>query len=220
MPYKNTSLEFNDAIKSNVVIDLSHWNVNVNFGLVKNNGIIAVIHKATQGIKYVDPRYSTRRTAAEKYGLLWGAYHFGTNSNGVLQANHFLNTVGNTSKTLFVLDVEYNKNNTMTQNQVKDFIKTVQYKTKNTLMIYGSYNTLINYSSPFLIKIPLWIAFYNWPPKVPSGWDKWFLWQYTDGKKGLLPHRVNGIGSCDRDIFNGSVDELKLFWSNYGSSLA
>lgn len=197
-----------------MVIDLSHWNVNVNFELIKESGIIAVIHKATQGIKYVDHHYNTRRTAAEKYGLLWGAYHFGTNSNGVLQANHFLNTVGNTSKTILVLDVEYNKNNIMTQNQIKHFIETVQNKTKNTIMIYGSYNILTKYSSPFLTKIPLWIAFYGWPLKVPSGWDKWVLWQYTNGKKGPLPHRVNGIGLCDRDVFNGSVDELKYFWLN------
>lgn len=197
-----------------MVIDLSHWNVNVNFGLIKNDGIVAVIHKATQGIKYIDPFYSIRRIAAEKEGLLWGAYHLGTDSNGVLQANHFLNTVGNMSKTLLVLDVEYYQNKIMTVNQVTDFIKTVQNKTKSTVMIYGSYSTLIKYSTQFLIKIPLWISFYNSPLKVPLGWEKWVLWQYTNGEKGLGPHVVNGAGLCDRDKFNGSVYELITFWSN------
>lgn len=203
-----------NAVRSNVVIDLSHWNVNVDFGLVKSNGIVAVIHKATQGIKNIDSQYSTRQIDAEKKGLFWGAYHFGTNANGVNQANHFLNKVGNTSKTLLVLNIEPYKNNTMTQKQIIDFIKTVKNKTRNFVMIYGSYNTLKKYSTSVLVQNPLWIAYYNAPLKVPPGWIKWVLWQYTDGKKGLRPHKVNGVGSCDRDIFNGTVNELKLFWPN------
>lgn len=199
------------------MVDLSHWNDIVDFGLVKKNGTIAVIHKATQGIKYFDSSYKTRQILAEDNGLLWGAYHFGCKANGVLQANHFLSKVGNTSKTLLVLDVEPYKNKMMTQNQVEDFIKTVQNKTGSFVMIYGSYNTLMKYSTPFLRNIPLWIAYYNTTLKIPPGLDKWVLWQYTDGIKGPWPHGVNGIGLCDRDKFNGSVDKLKEFWPN-GSS--
>lgn len=197
-----------------MVIDLSHWNVNVDFGLVKSNGTIAVIHKTTQGISYVDPCYSTRRIAAESKGLFWGAYHFGTNTNGVLQANHFLNNVGNTSATLLVLDIEPYLNKIMTKKQIEDFIVTVYKKTRTFVVIYGSYNTLLQYSNSFIAYSPLWIAFYNAPLRVPPGWSKWVLWQYTDGKRGLWPHGVNGVGLCDRDVFNGSVDELKAFWSN------
>lgn len=62
----NTSLELIDFDTSNVVIDLSHWNVNVDFGLAKSNGTVAVIHKATQGIRNIDSCYRTRRIAAEK----------------------------------------------------------------------------------------------------------------------------------------------------------
>lgn len=202
---------------SNVVIDLSHWIVNVDFGLVKRNGIVAVIHKASQGIKYSDPQYRTRQILAENEGLLWGAIHFGTKANGVMQANHFLRKVGDTSKILLVLDVERYKNEIMTQNQVENFIKIVQNRTRSVIMIYGSYNTLNNYSTPFLRNIPLWIAYYNTPLKVPYGWDKWVLWQYTDGIKGPCPHGVIGIGLCDRDVFNGSIDKLKAFWPNSSS---
>jgi len=203
-----------DAVTSNVVIDLSHWNANVDFGLVKNNGIAAVIHKATEGIHYTDFRYSSRQIEAEKKGLLWGAYHFGTNVNGVIQANHFLNNVGNTSNILLVLNVEPYKNRIMNIKQAEDFIQLVQKKTGKFVVMYGSYNTLKNYSTPFLTKNPLWIARYNKSIKVPSGWDKWVLWQYTDGKRGPRPHKVSGIGICDREKFNGSVDKLKAFWSN------
>uniref|UniRef100_A0A2S2Q6Y2 Lysozyme M1 n=1 Tax=Sipha flava TaxID=143950 RepID=A0A2S2Q6Y2_9HEMI len=164
-----------------------------------------------------DPQYRTYQRLAEKEGLLWGAYHFGTKANGVMQAKHFLSKVGNTSKTLLVLDIEPYKNKIMTQNQAEDFIKTVQKIAGSVIMIYGSYNTLNNYSTPFLRNIPLWIAYYNTQLKIPFGWDKWVLWQYTNGIKGPWPHEVIGIGLCDRDIFNGSVDKLKAFWPN-GSS--
>lgn len=211
---KNISLEPLDAIVSNVVIDLSHWNNEVHFGLVKRDGIIAVIHKATQGVKYVDPRYETRQIAAKKKGLLWGAYHFGCNSNGHDQAEHFLKTVGNTSKTLLVLDLEYNGNNSMTLNQVETFLKTIKTKTKNPIIIYSSYYFLKKYASPFLATFSLWIASYNTTAKIPSSWNKWVLWQYTNGHKGLLPREVKGVGLCNRSKFNGSVEELKEFWLN------
>jgi len=41
---------------------------------------------------------------------------------------------------------------------------------------------------------------------------KWTLWQYTDGGVGPRPHAVDGIGPCDRDMFNGTRKQLKNWW--------
>lgn len=41
----------------NGVLDLSHWQDKVNFEVLTQNGMSAIIHKATQGIRYVDPKY-------------------------------------------------------------------------------------------------------------------------------------------------------------------
>ncbi len=38
------------------------------------------------------------------------------------------------------------------------------------------------------------------------------MWQYTDGNVGPQPHSIAGIGNCDRDQFNGTVEELKQLW--------
>jgi lysozyme len=73
----------------NAIVDLSHWNENVDFKLAKEDGTVGIIHKATQGTKYKDPKYAERRKAAEDEGLLWGAYHFGVRGNGTDQADHF-----------------------------------------------------------------------------------------------------------------------------------
>jgi hypothetical protein len=46
----------------------------------------------------------------------------------------------------------------------------------------------------------------------PSLLEKWTLWQYTDGGVGPHPHAVDGIGPCDRDMFNGTRKQLKNWW--------
>ena len=60
----------------NVVIDLSHFNNVTDFNAVKADGIVGVIHKATEGHGYTDPTYLSRRSQALAAGLWWGAYHF------------------------------------------------------------------------------------------------------------------------------------------------
>jgi len=77
--------------RSNSVIDISHHNaVGLRFNKAKADGIIGVIQKATQGKTYVDATFKSNKKAILAAGLLFGAYHFGDGSDGVLQARHFL----------------------------------------------------------------------------------------------------------------------------------
>src|SRR5262245_60705264 len=77
-----------------LVIDLSHWNEVDDWDEVLADGIIAVIHKATEGSSYVDDTYHERKDAARQAGLLWGAYHFLRPGNMEQQAEHFCSTCG------------------------------------------------------------------------------------------------------------------------------
>lgn len=90
----------------NAVIDLSHHNQISSFQQIKDAGILAVIHKATQGQSYTDPTFISHRDAAHGVGLKFGAYHFGTGGDAVVQAEHFLSVAGNDG--LLVLDFEDN----------------------------------------------------------------------------------------------------------------
>ena len=67
----------------NVVIDISHWNNVASFVEVKNDGVMGVIHKATEGFDFTDPAYLERRSQAQAAGLMWGSYHFGVGGDGV-----------------------------------------------------------------------------------------------------------------------------------------
>jgi hypothetical protein len=63
---------------TNVIIDISAYQPNVNFSEVWNSGVRAIIHRASQGAYYTDPYYAKHKAEAKEHGFLWGAYHFGT----------------------------------------------------------------------------------------------------------------------------------------------
>ena len=198
---------------ANAIVDLSHWDRNIDFKLAKKDGIVGIIHKATQGVEYVDPEYTKRRKTAEEEEILWGAYHFGVGENGKDQAEHFLETIGDSSGVLLALDIEENKDGkNITPKQAEDFINRVYVVTGRLPLIYGNAYFLKDFSTPTLTECPLWLAKWGAEPTLPIGWKKWTLWQYTDGQTGAKPHEVEGIGSCDRNKFNGTLEELKDFW--------
>lgn len=204
----------------NVVVDISHFQSNIDFPSVKQAGILAMIHKATQGTTYSDPSYTSNRTIANGVGLLWGAYHFGTAQDVPTQVNHFLQTASPDANTLLVLDWEENSTasqGTMSLDQAKQFVQMIQTKTGRFPVLYGG--SLIKQSvgvhgDPILSQCPLWLAQYASAPNLPPGWAKCTMWQYTDGINGPQPHSINGIGNCDRDVFAGNEAELHDFWKS------
>lgn len=200
----------------NAVVDISHHNGNVDLQAAKNDGIIGVIHKATQGQTGVDAMYQTNRSKATAAGLLWGAYHFGTGADGTAQAQHFLDVVGTFDNTLLVLDFEQNPGGeSMTLQQARDFVTQVDKVTGRFPGFYsGSYikQLLGSAKDPVLAQCWLWLPQYGPTPVVPANWPTWTMWQYTDGTSGPQPHTVAGIGNCDRDKFNGAEDQLRALW--------
>jgi len=200
----------------NVVVDLSHHNANPNFADAKNDGIVGVIHKATQGLTYVDPTYGDRHTAALDEDLLWGAYHFGTGSDGVQQAEFFLETVQPAADTLLVLDFEANAQGpSMTLEEARAFVTHVHEATGRWPGLYSGHyikELLGTTSDSVRANCWFWLSQYGPTAVVPVTWPTWTMWQYTDGGVGPEPHTVAGIGRCDRDQFNGPVGRLRTLW--------
>ena len=201
----------------NVVVDISHHNGNVNLIKAKQDGIVGVIHKGTQGTGMSDSKYTANRQAAQAAGLLWGAYHFGTRADGAAQADFFLSKVNADDQTLLVLDYEPNGNSTMTLDQARAFVSRIKAKTGRFPGLYSG--SLIKDQlggkpvDPILSQCFLWIAQYGPQVKnIPQTWPTWTMWQYTDGVAGPSPHSVDGIGPCDRDQFNGTLEQLQELW--------
>ena len=209
------------ATTSNVVVDISHHNGNVNFAALRNAGILGVIHKATQGLGGDDPTYQSHRDAARQAGMLWGAYHFGTDSDGVQQAEKFLSTVGDVSNTLLALDFETNPAGpSMSLEEARAFVTHVKEATGRFPGFYSGHDIkqkLGTASDSVLANCWFWLAQYGPTAVVPPNWNRWTFWQYTDGALGPEPTEVPGVGRFDRDMFNGSEDELRAFWGTAGA---
>lgn len=195
----------------NAVVDLSHYNSVSSFDDVKSDGILGVIHKATQGISYQDPAYQSCQEQALAAGLFWGAYHFGTGDDPVSQAEYFLSFVNPKPTDLLALDFEENPNgSSMTLADAEQFVTTVQQATGRWPGLYGGgylKGLLGNDTNPTLANCWFWLAEYGPTPEVPPNWPTWTMWQYTD------TGTVDGIeGNCDRDQFNGDVNGLMKLW--------
>jgi lysozyme len=188
---------------TDAIIDLSHFNANPDFALARSGGILAVIHKATEGIAFSDPAYAARRDAAG--GLWWGAYHFGDGTDGIEQADFFLSKIGTTR--MLALDFEKNPGGpSMTLDQARAFVTRVRAATGRWPGLYGGgylKQMLGGAKDPVLGNCWLWLAQYGPRAVVPPNWTAWSMWQYTDSSA------VPGVGRCDRSRFNGSAAELE-----------
>jgi len=216
------------AVIINSVIDLSHHNA-IDFQQVAGDGVLGVIHKATQGVTFTDPTYNSRKQEAADAGLLWGAYHFGDGSDPVAQADRFLDIVKPDAATLIALDFEPNTlktagpaGQTMNLAGAEAFVNRINENLGTFPGLYCSPGFLKQQlgsktDSP-LKNCWLWIAHYTTAPAptVPLLWQDWTLWQYTDGNKGAQPHTVQGVGKCDRDRFNGDQAGLQALWGVAG----
>lgn len=209
-----------NTVGLNAVIDLSHWNGGpLDFAKARAAGIRAVIHKATQGVTVRDPMYIHNKHRALDAGLLWGAYHFGTNEPGRHQAEYFLEYVRPDNHTVLVLDYEpnYSAQSTMGLGDATEFVETVAGNVDRFPGLYSGHlikNQLLGKAKhPILSQCWLWIAQYGpRPNSIPATWTTWTLWQYTDGAAGPAPHLVEGIGYCDRNVFNGDLAGLRRLW--------
>lgn len=202
----------------NVVIDISHHNGNVDLVQAAADGIAGIIHKATQGTGFTDPAYVTNQQKAADAGLMWGAYHFATGSDAVAQADHFLDVVEPDDQTLIVLDFEANtQGDSMTLDGARAFVNRINDQVGRFPGLYGGAylkQLLGKNQDPVLAQCWLWLSQYGPTPVVPANWQRFTMWQYTDGKVGPEPHTVKGVGPCDRDQFNGDMDGLKALWGS------
>jgi lysozyme len=200
----------------NVVIDLSHHNGNVDLAQAKADGVLGVIHKATQGLAFVDPMYAVNRNKALEAELLWGAYHFGVGGDGAAQADHFLTVVDPGPNDLLILDLEANPSGpSMSLDEAKAFLSRVEGAVGRRPGLYSGHyikELLGNNADSFLADCWLWHSQYGPTPHIHHTWPMWTMWQYTDGHVGPAPHAVVGIGPCDRNMFNGDAAALRRLW--------
>jgi len=186
------------------VIDLSHNNPGFDsveeFGALKASGVSLVIHKASQGVSYVDPMYATRRPLALEAGLLWDAYHFCTSDPVADQLAHFFAAAEPDHATMrLCLDAEQNRDATISPLAAAQFALDADARLSRQVLRYGNASVL-EYRQPGWHDGPMWWAKYGPEPTVELMTslgidpDHVVLWQET------CTGRVAGSGSGNVDL--------------------
>ena len=193
------------------VIDLSHWNtVPKDLKDVKTEGVVGVIHKASEGVAVTDSKYEARRYLAADAGLLWGAYHFIRPGSNTDQIANFLNVCGALLDGSMLVALDY-EDPDVSLDQVVDWMVEVERQVDRAPVLYSGHvlkDKLKGKPDSRLTKYRLWLAQYSSTAALPPGWDKWWIWQYTD--KGTCA----GIDPpVDLNRFAGTKDQLTAEWS-------
>lgn len=194
-------------------IDISHWQGFPDFNKVKAAGVIAMIHKATEGTSYADPNRAKNCSNAIKAGIKCCCYHWiKPGNNARQQMEYFISVVDPTPGERMVID--YEENGCMLD-QLKVAVQTLLDDPRGLqVTIYSGHllkEQLANGEHDAFLhdNTDLWLAQYtSGQPSWPMGtYPEWTLWQYSESG------HIDGIegSAVDLNRFNGSDEEL-LEW--------
>lgn len=203
------------------VADISHHNSVTDLKASAAAGLWGIIHKASQGRAYRDPNYTGRRDLAKSAGLLWGAYHFNTGDKVADQVENFIAAAKPDDHTLMVLDYEDNRLSNMNITQVAEFLHRIEDRLGRKAAIYSgnrlkeTLSLASDVDRSYVREHRLWLCQYGPHAKLPGGFTKWWLWQYTGDGIGPEPHRIAGISGngIDLNAFEGTREELTKGWA-------
>ncbi|WP_432987180.1 GH25 family lysozyme [Dactylosporangium sp. CA-233914] len=192
----------------------------IDWGAQAAQGVKFAYIKATETNNYVNPYFARDIADAKRAGLLAGAYTWARPDHGdpVGDANIFIDNAAwvNDSKTLVpFVDLEwpyfktvgpcYNLDQTAMRAWIQAFLDQIQVRIGRKAMIYTAaswWNQCVGNTTQFA-SYPLDVASWSGTtPKLPNGWSRWTLWQYTGGDN-------NQLGNYDKDVFNGDLEQLK-----------
>ncbi len=231
--------EFNEPWKNQevaIVIDAYHGN-SINWHeLKKDKRVVGILHKATEGITFVDSKYDKRKLIAKEKGYKWGSYHLLRKGDTVEQAKAYLKKIDkNSSDEIMALDVECTENSLcnipkykVSAKEIKTFLKFIKKETGRHPIFYGNQSVIKDLSSKYpndelLFKSPLWYArFRKNVPDFPNQiWKTYTFWQFSSEinckTTGKCLYNVPGtLFDMDVNVYNGTVKELIENWSKIG----
>lgn len=208
---------------SAIIIDPYRYN-NITWNeLKKDTRVVAIIHKATEGLK-IDNKYNERKKEAKKRGYLWGSYHLGRPGNPIEQAKKYLAIANPSNEELTALDLESISADYMSLENARKFIEYIAKETKRYPALYINHSTtkkindLIKKDDVFS-KCILWYArFRKNIPKFPKGtWSTYTIWQFSSEinckTQNKCLYNVPGTRfDMDINVYNGSIQQLREKW--------
>lgn len=191
-------------------IDISHHNSNMK-NLQDLNLLDFVIVKATEGIRFRDPKMQTYMNALKK-DMLYGFYHFARPDLGndpEDEAAHFIRTVNPyiSDRSILALDVEADALNVGNLDAwCSTWAQIVDVETGILPMIYISASETKKLPATAALGCGLWVAKWGYKPtkKQLEPWDFWAIWQFTN------QGNFSGVRT-DLDQFNGTREQFMKY---------
>ena len=197
-------------------IDMSKYQGNeINQLNKQTDPLTFIICKATEGITYTDPDFSTNWSTIQSKGYVRGAYHFyHCDDSPEQQVEHYLAVIGTLLATDFPpivdfeeLSIDQGINKTSIQPNLLQFLTLLEQKTGRKPLLYTDNNTANTYlTDTAFANYNLWIADYNSTITLPTVWKSktWTLWQKSEN------YNLEG-NTNDYDVFNGDNDAFIKF---------
>jgi lysozyme len=190
-------------------VDISHHQRRIDWEKLRAEGYAFAFIKATEGGDYRDPLFAANWAAAERAGIVRGAYHFFTFCTaGEKQAANFLAVAPPAEGTLPpVVDVEYHGNcarppaEDAIRAELAIFIERIVAAHGRRPIIYVTSRSYKELVASAFADYPIWARNIFLEPRLEGG--AWSFWQYAN--RG----RVDGVGGLvDLDAFRGSEEEF------------
>jgi lysozyme len=194
-------------------IDVSHWQGNINWSKVSNDGIHFALMKASEARTYKDNKFERNWKGCKDYGIARGAYHFfRPNTGGKVQADNLLEQLdkvnyGGGGDLIPTIDCEdYDgSGKAKYRKDLQACLDRLEQKIGKKPMIYTLRSFWKKIGNPDFSSYPLWVVDLSSTskPRLPKHWATYVIWQYT------FTGSVSGIsGDVDRDRFRGGLSDL------------
>lgn len=202
-------------------VDVNHYHPVTDWAALAGSGVSFVGIKATEGNTIIDASLNAHRDGAriQPFDLVI-FYHFCRSGDPVYQASRLLNAVGPLrANERLCLDLEVLPDDAgSVLAWVEAFYARIQraYPTTRQL-IYTSKRIWDSFGAPAWPRasrgdVALWAPRYGAnEPAMPTPWNNWSAWQWTDGGEHGAPFTTPGVGTCDANYWNGDRDALKAW---------
>lgn len=196
------------------VIDIYRFNPINSYQKIKDAGIVAVIHKASEGRTLVDNKYEERRHIFTDLGFKWGAYHF-FHGNAQQEADFFLSACEPDENTVVALDWETTQGGyTPTATQARAFLERIEDRLGRKAVIYSGHaaKDKISGKDAYFGSHRLWLAQYAATWKVQASWEQPWLWQYGSEITHSTIPGLNGYTDVNT-IVGQTVEQFLATWT-------
>ena len=198
-------------------VDLSHYQGEIDWQVLSEEGIEFAFLKATEGSSYVDSTFAENLAGALQTDLRVGAYHyFSFSSAGATQAENFIETVPMDANLLPpVVDLEFYgsylndpPDRETVQRELNDLLFALEEAYGKKPILYVTEESYNAYIAGAHADYDIWFRNVITRPKLSDG-RAWTFWQYSN--RGRLKGYNGEEKYIDLNVFSGTREEFEQY---------